>query len=88
MKCTASILWVGIVAIPIAAIATFLLLPLWRWIERVLGVESVGHSGPATWCFVVTYGGVFAAGLFARVWVGGRRGAPIARRANEPRKQV
>lgn len=31
---------------------TFLLWPLWSWIEAFTGVESLGHSGPATWCFV------------------------------------
>lgn len=33
---------------------TFLLWPLWSWVEAFSGIESLGHSGPATWCFVVT----------------------------------
>lgn len=33
---------------------TFLLWPLWSWVEAFAGIESLGHSGPATWCFVVT----------------------------------
>ncbi|AXK73189.1 hypothetical protein DWG18_13445 [Lysobacter sp. TY2-98] len=41
-----------LVTLPIAFIVTFLLAPLWRWIEAAFGVESIGHSGPATWCFV------------------------------------
>jgi len=46
---------------------TFLLWPLWSWIEAVTGVESIGHSGPATWCYVVTTLTLFAA------WLGWRR---------------
>jgi hypothetical protein len=30
---------------------TFLLLPFWRWLESAHGIEAVGHSGPADWCF-------------------------------------
>ena len=88
MKCAISVLLVGIVALPVALVATFLLLPLWRWIERVSGVESIGHSGPATWCFVVVYGGIFAAVLLARVWQRCRRGTLMLRGANAPRKEV
>jgi hypothetical protein len=33
---------------------TFFLLPLWSWIEAFTGFESIGHTGPATWCFVAT----------------------------------
>lgn len=33
---------------------TFLLWPLWSWVEAFAGIESLGHSGPATRCFVVT----------------------------------
>lgn len=48
-------LLVPIALMPVAFVATFLLLPLWSWIERVHGIESVGHSGPADWCFWVVY---------------------------------
>jgi hypothetical protein len=33
---------------------SFLLWPLWSWLEAFTGFESLGHSGPATWCFVAT----------------------------------
>ena len=48
---------VGIVLLcgPIAVIVTFALLPLWRWLEAAHGVESVGHSGPAEWCYLASY---------------------------------
>jgi hypothetical protein len=29
--------------------------PLWSWIEASFGIESIGHSGPADWCFVAVY---------------------------------
>ena len=33
---------------------TFLLWPLWPWVEAFTDIESMGHSGPADWCFAVT----------------------------------
>ena len=34
---------------------TILLLPLWRWIEADFGIELIGHSGPAEWCFYLVF---------------------------------
>lgn len=45
----------GVAALPLSAIATLALLPLWRFIEERFGIESVGHSGPADWCFILLY---------------------------------
>ena len=45
-----------IAAVPVAAVVTLLLYPLWSWIEATFGIESVGHSGPADWCFMMVYG--------------------------------
>ena len=45
-----------IVCMPVAFIGTFLLSPLWSWIEKTYGIESIGHSGPSDWCFYVVYG--------------------------------
>jgi len=45
-----------LVCFPIAFIVTFLLSPLWSWIEATYGIESIGHSGPSDWCFYVIYG--------------------------------
>jgi phosphotransferase system glucose/maltose/N-acetylglucosamine-specific IIC component len=45
-----------IVCLPIAIIVTFLLSPLWSWIEATYGIESIGHSGPSDWCFELVYG--------------------------------
>jgi len=40
---------------PVAILMTLLLLPLWSWIEATYAIESVGHSGPAAWCFWLDY---------------------------------
>ncbi len=51
--------WVPVLAIlclPVSFVVTFLLSPLWSWIEATTGLESMGHSGPAGWCFWTIYG--------------------------------
>ena len=40
-------------SLPISFIVTILLFPFWSWIEERFGIESVGHSGPAEWCYWV-----------------------------------
>jgi hypothetical protein len=54
-RAAALALGVAVVMLPVSAVATFLLLPLWSWVEARWGIESVGHSGPADWCFVAVY---------------------------------
>jgi hypothetical protein len=44
-----------IVCAPIAFIVTLLMAPFWGWYEARTGIESLGHSGPADWCFELTY---------------------------------
>lgn len=44
-----------LLATPLAIIATFLLLPFWRWLETVTRLQAVGHASLAEWCFVVTW---------------------------------
>src|SRR5262249_35759848 len=44
-----------VISLPIAFWLTILLLPLWSWIEDTYGIESLGHSGPADWCFSVVF---------------------------------
>jgi len=41
--------------LPIAALVTIALLPLWSAIEDKWRIESVGHSGPAGWCYLSVY---------------------------------
>jgi hypothetical protein len=44
-----------VLALPIAVVGTFMLGPLWSWVEATYGIESVGHAMYAGWCFVATY---------------------------------
>lgn len=65
-----SLLRVGgvlLVCLPLSLIVTFIAMPLWRWLESSYGIESVGHSGPAQWCYVVVYG-VITLMVFAIIW--------------------
>ena len=55
-----------LLAVPVSVFVTLLLLPLWRWTEARLHVESVGHFGPAGWCFLATYALVTSVG--GAVW--------------------
>ena len=49
------LLGIVLVAIPLSIVITILLLPLWRSLEASAGIESVGHSGPAEWCYVAVF---------------------------------
>ena len=44
-----------LVSMPLAIVLTLLLYPLWSWVESSTGFESVGHSGPAEWCYVTVF---------------------------------
>jgi hypothetical protein len=62
-----------VLCVPLAAAVTIALLPVWSWLEARFAIESVGHSGPADWCYGVVYVGcvtVIASGV---LW--GRRRA-------------
>jgi len=62
----------ALAAIPATFIVTLLLIPLWSWIEATYGVESIGHSGPADWCFLAVYL-VFVAAMLPLLWRNWRR---------------
>jgi hypothetical protein len=64
----------ALVALPVAAVVAIVLLPLWSWIEAVTGIESVGHSGPAGWCYLTTYLAIFACVALVRRLVRRRPG--------------
>jgi predicted PurR-regulated permease PerM len=66
MKAALEALGALLLAAVLGTALTFLLWPLWSWVEAVFGIESLGHSGPAAWCFV----GVTA--LLWSVWLGWR----------------
>ncbi|MFL5619895.1 MAG: hypothetical protein ACJ79A_16060 [Gemmatimonadaceae bacterium] len=48
---------------PVTFFVTIALLPLWSAVERRYGIESVGHSGPAGWCFWAVFALYLAAAL-------------------------
>jgi hypothetical protein len=50
-----------VVATPLSIIITVLLFPLWSWLESSSGIESVGHSGPAGWCYLFIFMALLAA---------------------------
>jgi hypothetical protein len=50
-----TLLAIILVAAPLSVAITILLFPLWSWFEASAGIESVGHSGPAEWCYVVVF---------------------------------
>ena len=54
---------VAIACVPLTVFLTFLLVPLWRWIEATYSIESIGHSGPADWCFELIYALTLLSGL-------------------------
>jgi hypothetical protein len=45
-----------LLSVPAGIILTIALIPFWRWLEETTGIESVGHSGPAEWCFLAGMG--------------------------------
>ena len=51
-----------VIAIPLSTLTTILLFPLWSWLEASTGIESIGHSGPAEWCYATVFVVVAAAG--------------------------
>jgi hypothetical protein len=46
---------VVVAAAPLSIVATILLFPFWSWLEASTGFESVGHSGPAVWCYATVF---------------------------------
>jgi hypothetical protein len=46
-----ALLGVVLVASPMAIVIAILLRPFWSWWEATTGIEAIGHSGPAAWCY-------------------------------------
>ena len=70
------IIIIGVVlalAIPIAFITTILIHPFWRWFERVPGIESFGHSGPAEWCYWFDYMVIIVIGISLFICIGNKK---------------
>ena len=49
-----------VLALPLSATVTILLLPFWSWLEATTGFEALGHSGPAVWCYLLVFSVVAA----------------------------
>ena len=49
------VITVLLIAAPLAVIITLLLYPFWSWLDVIGGIESLGHSGPAAWCYELVY---------------------------------
>lgn len=50
------------------------LVPFWRWLEATTGLESIGHSGPAAWCYWLNFGLLYTGLLTLLPWR--RKAAP------------
>ena len=61
-----------VLCVPLAAAVTIALFPVWSWLEAACGIEAVGHSGPADWCYGVVYAGCLT-GIASAVFWSGRR---------------
>jgi hypothetical protein len=44
-----------LISIPLSVAVTLAMLPVWQWFEDRYEIESVGHSGPAEWCFLLMF---------------------------------
>jgi hypothetical protein len=55
-----------LVSVVLGAVFTIVLQPLWSWIEATTGLESIGHSGPAGWCYLATSGVLFVGWAIVR----------------------
>jgi hypothetical protein len=79
------IVMIVMAAAPFAFVAAAVLSPLWSWIEAATGLESMGHSGPATWCYLAIWGVMSALGLLLwRIAARGRTGATPSRSGEAP----
>jgi hypothetical protein len=67
-----------VLCVPLAAGLTIALLPVWSWLEARFGIESVGHSGPADWCYGVVYAGCVIVIASGPLWSRRRARQPFA----------
>lgn len=49
--------------VPAGPVLTLLLYPWWSRVEATTGWESLGHSGPAGWCYVAVWCALLALAL-------------------------
>lgn len=73
MKHLIALSLIAVLAAPLTLLLTFVLSPFWNWFETVSGIESMGHSGPANWCFLAIFLLVLSFGWGAWFMVGPRK---------------
>lgn len=67
-------------SLPAGFLLTIATWRFWGWFEAKTGIESLGHSGPAEWCFWVIYGFcVVVGGLLLARWRKGNDAGPKAK---------
>ena len=67
------LLGIVLMSAPLSVFATLLLLPFWSWLEASAGIESVGHSGPAEWCYLATF--IVLLSIALAIWLFRRSGS-------------
>jgi hypothetical protein len=55
MRIAGTTLAILLISVPLAIFITIVLRPLWSWLEATFNIESIGHSGPAEWCYLTSY---------------------------------
>lgn len=54
--------------LPVAIVLTIVVHPLWSWLERSTGIESMGREGPAAWCYLTVWGLLALARVVPALW--------------------
>ena len=62
-----TLLAIILIAAPLSVVITMLLFPIWSWFEASVGIEAVGHSGPAEWCYAIVFF-LLVAGVAVTFW--------------------
>ncbi|UUY07956.1 hypothetical protein LRS11_19430 [Pseudomonas sp. J452] len=63
MRVLFMLLAIGLGALCGGVLLTLLLLPLWGWLDTSIGIEALGHSGPAPWCYGLSIGALALLGI-------------------------
>jgi len=61
-----------LISIPLSVAVTLAMLPVWQWFEDRFEIESVGHSGPAEWCFLLMFLGCVSVSTALYLFIIGR----------------
>ena len=61
-----------LISIPLSVATTLAMTPVWQWFEDRFEIESVGHSGPADWCFLLMFLGCVSVSTALYLFIIGR----------------